>query len=150
MIEQQTVFDDLQLGQALPQLVKHPTPAMLFRFSAVTWNAHRIHYDTAFARSEGHEDVLVQATMHGAFLLQMISAFAGLKGRVLEFEYANRGKASPGDILTIGGSITDLDARKRIALCDLWERKQGGELCASGSARVELPTRRQGPLAPGR
>ena len=27
-----------------------PSRLQLFRFSAVTWNAHRIHYDEAYAR----------------------------------------------------------------------------------------------------
>jgi len=133
-----TFFDDVHLGMVLPELVKKPTSSMLFRFSAVTWNAHRIHYDEPYARHEGHDGVLVQATMHGAFLLQMITRFAGPYGRVLEFSYSNRGKASPGDVLILGGTVTALNAPENSIECDIWECNKNGQTCAIGSARIAL------------
>jgi 3-methylfumaryl-CoA hydratase len=48
-------------------------PRALFRFSALTWNAHRIHYDTAFAQSDGHPGPLVHGPMQATVLLD----FAG-------------------------------------------------------------------------
>lgn len=49
-------------------------PVLLFRFSALTGNAHRIHYDTAYATAvEGYPDLVV----HGPLLaLVMASAAA--------------------------------------------------------------------------
>lgn len=135
----QTHFTDIMVGAALPELIKKPTHSMLFRFSAVTWNAHRIHYDQAYARLEGHDDILVQATMHGAFLLQMVTAFAGPGGRVARFGYSNRGKAYPGDTLTMGGTVTALDPATRTVDCEIWERRQTGDICAIGTAQVVLP-----------
>ena len=47
-------------------------PYALFRFSALTFNAHRIHYDLPYATSEGYPDLLVhgplQALLLGEFL----------------------------------------------------------------------------------
>ena len=41
-----------------------PNPVDLFRFSAATYNSHRIHYDQAYARDvEGYPDLVV----HGPF-----------------------------------------------------------------------------------
>lgn len=141
MTRQQIILGDVAVGTALPELVKKPTSSMLFRFSAVTWNAHRIHYDQPYARLEGHDDILVQATMHGAFLLQMVTSFAGPAGRVLEFSYSNRGKASPGDILTLGGTVTAVHPADGSMECDIWERNQRDQTCAIGAARVCLPTK---------
>ena len=39
-----------------------PDPVLLFRYSAVTFNGHRIHYDQAYARDIEHYDGLV---VHG-------------------------------------------------------------------------------------
>jgi hydroxyacyl-ACP dehydratase HTD2-like protein with hotdog domain len=133
------LFRDLTVGFTLPELVKRPTTTMLFRFSAVTWNAHRIHYDEGYARSEGHPGVLVPATMHGAFLLEMLMAFCGPEGRVLELAYSNRGKATPADFLTLGGRITALDAAGPVVDCEVWERNQDGLTCAAGTAKVQFP-----------
>lgn len=134
-------FEDMTVDMPLPELVKRPTSTMLFRFSAVTWNTHRIHYDEAYARTEGHDGVLVQATMHGAFLLQLARAFAGPAGKVAELSYSNRGKAVPGDVLTLGGKVTALLPDERAVACDIWERRQDQSLCAVGTARIVLPVR---------
>lgn len=142
MTGQTPFFEEITVGMALPELTKTPTSTMLFRFSAVTWNAHRIHYDAAYAQHEGHDGILVQATMHGAFLLQMVKRFAGPNGQVLDFEYSNRGKAVPGDILTLGGRVTDLVAAHATIGCEIWERNQDGGNCAIGAARIRLPQRR--------
>lgn len=46
----------------------------LFRFSAATGNAHRIHYDVEHARSEGLEGVVVHTTLHAMMLWQTLTA----------------------------------------------------------------------------
>lgn len=50
-----------------------PGPVDLFRFSAVTFNAHRIHYDAPYAaREEGYPGLVV----HGPFTAAKLFAFA--------------------------------------------------------------------------
>ena len=50
-----------------------PGPVDLFRFSAVTFNAHRIHYDAHYAQHvEGYPDLVV----HGPFAAVKLMAFA--------------------------------------------------------------------------
>jgi 3-methylfumaryl-CoA hydratase len=50
-----------------------PGPVELFRFSAVTFNAHRIHYDLAYAREvEGYPGLVV----HGPLIAARLFAFA--------------------------------------------------------------------------
>ena len=73
----QLCFEDVKTGTALTPLVKRPTTIQLFRFSAVTWNAHRIHFDKPYAATEGYPDVLVQAHLHGSFLYQAVADWAG-------------------------------------------------------------------------
>lgn len=45
-----------------------PTVSLLFRYSAVTFNAHRIHYDAEFARHEGYAGIVV----HGPLLAMLL------------------------------------------------------------------------------
>lgn len=46
------------------------TPVDLFRFSALTFNAHRIHYDRDYARNtEGHADLVVHAPYTAILLI---------------------------------------------------------------------------------
>ena len=55
-----------------PSLTLDIDEVLLFRFSALTYNAHRIHYDRAFVRQEGYDDLVVhgplQALMMGELL----------------------------------------------------------------------------------
>ncbi|MFD8508877.1 MaoC family dehydratase N-terminal domain-containing protein [Streptomyces sp. NPDC059687] len=49
-----------------------PDPTLLFRFSALTYNAHRIHYDRDYARDvEGYPDLVVHGPLLALSLLEL-------------------------------------------------------------------------------
>lgn len=56
-------------------------PVLLFRFSALTYNAHRIHYDAGYASEEGYPDLVVhgplQALLMGEHLRRSGKSFVG-------------------------------------------------------------------------
>ena len=54
-----------------------PDETPLFRYSAITDNPHRIHYDLAYARSEGYPALVVNGTVPTMFLLEMFRAHVG-------------------------------------------------------------------------
>jgi 3-methylfumaryl-CoA hydratase len=69
------------------ELVRHLEfdPVMLFRFSAATWNSHRIHYDRPFATGqEGYAGLLV----HGPLLTVLLALEAeSVLGELAEVEF---------------------------------------------------------------
>ncbi|WP_148573483.1 MaoC/PaaZ C-terminal domain-containing protein [Nocardioides caldifontis] len=124
------------VGTALPPLEVRPTSISLMRFSAVTWNPHRIHYDESYAATEGYPGVLVHGHLHGAWLLACVRSWASGLGRVEEFSWQNRHYAVPGDLLTITGEVVDVD--DDLVVVDLAETNAEGRLCAPGRAVVRL------------
>jgi len=60
-------------------------PVLLFRFSALTYNAHRIHYDRDYARAEGYPGLLV----HGP-LQALLMAELARPGRPARCDYSYR------------------------------------------------------------
>ena len=50
---------------------------VLFRYSAITDNPHRIHYDLSYARSEGYPALVVNGTVPTMLLLEMFRAHVG-------------------------------------------------------------------------
>ncbi len=55
-----------------------PDPAMLFRYSAITFNAHRIHYDHDYAtKQEGYPGLIVNGGLTGLLLLELFKQAAG-------------------------------------------------------------------------
>lgn len=54
------------------QLPLRPDPTLLFRFSALTANAHRIHYDAPYAMDEeGHPGVVVHGPLLALLMLEL-------------------------------------------------------------------------------
>ena len=54
-----------------------PDAMMLFRYSAITDNPHRIHYDLAYARAEGYPALVVNGTVPTMLLLEMFRDHVG-------------------------------------------------------------------------
>ncbi len=51
----------------------HPDPVLLFRYSAVTFNSHRIHYDQPYAtRVEGYPGLVVHGPLIATLLLDLL------------------------------------------------------------------------------
>jgi hydroxyacyl-ACP dehydratase HTD2-like protein with hotdog domain len=48
-----------------------PTTRTLFQFSALTYNAHRIHYDREYARSEGYPGLLVHGPLQALLMAEL-------------------------------------------------------------------------------
>ena len=136
---QQLYAGDVEVGAAVTELVVSPTPVTLFRFSAVTWNPHRIHYDQAYAATEGYPGVIVHSHLHGSLLARAVMSWAGPKARLREFSWQNRGYAIVGDELRVTGTVTSVNGR--LVECLLREDTQDGTECAPGRAVIELPER---------
>lgn len=68
-----------------------PTKALLFRFSALTFNAHRIHLDEAYTREvEGHPGLLFHGPLSLTLLLRVLSSHLERIGRRIQrIEYRN-------------------------------------------------------------
>jgi len=62
-------FDDGD-WDAVARLV--PSPELLFRYSALTFNTHRIHYDADYVRDvEGYRGIIVHGPLMASLLLQL-------------------------------------------------------------------------------
>ena len=49
-----------------------PDPVLLFRYSAVTYNGHRIHYDRQYTTQvEGYPDVVVHGPLTATLLMEL-------------------------------------------------------------------------------
>ena len=82
-----------------------PDETTLFRYSAITDNPHRIHYDLAYARSEGYPALVVNGTVPTMFLLEMLRAHIG--GEPTGWQSRNLAPILCGTPLTL--TITDAD-----------------------------------------
>ncbi len=134
-------FEDIEVGQEVPQLVKEPTNLQLFMFSAVTWNLHRIHYDADFARDRDKlPNVVTHRGLLGNFLAQMLADWMKENGALKKIEWSVRGSAMPGDKLTCRGKITKKykDGNDNVVACEIWIENQKGDTIVPGSAELVI------------
>lgn len=108
------------------QLVR-PDTTLLFRFSALTFNGHRIHYDQTYAREvEGYPDLVVHGPLTAALLQQ--AALANSNGQLLsQFEFRGVSPLFVDRPFTLEG----VSGEPGMAL---WARGPDGELAMSATA----------------
>jgi 3-methylfumaryl-CoA hydratase len=94
------------------------TPLLLFRFSALTFNGHRIHYDLAYAREvDGYGGLLVHGPLQAALTLNLLAASTGRVPR--RFDYRCVAPLIHGAAFTVsceGGRGRVQDARGIVTL----------------------------------
>lgn len=139
----QRYFEDIEEGGELAPVTRTVSTTQMFLYSAVTRNAHRIHYEEKFAQSEGLPKVLVQGPLQGAQLSAYVTDWMGPAGFLKKFSYSNRGMALPGQPLTLRGKVRRkylLDGKAAVDL-DIWEESADGQTLVPAQATVLLPSR---------
>ncbi|MEV8047281.1 MaoC family dehydratase N-terminal domain-containing protein [Streptomyces griseoluteus] len=97
------------------QLPLRPVPSLLFRFSALTANAHRIHYDAPYAQGvEGYPGLVVQGPLLVLFMLELVRRNEPHRAP-RSVSYRLRRPAFVGELLLAAGSSAGRDAALSIA-----------------------------------
>lgn len=136
----------LRPGDVLAEMHVVPSTVQLFRYSAVTWNTHRIHFDHEYARDEGYPTVLVQSHLHGAFVTTYCTDLAGPDGVLLELDLSVRRYAVPGDHLVIKGTVSQVipSTTDLTVHLDIEEvRVSDGAVCVPATAVLRIPNDRR-------
>jgi 3-methylfumaryl-CoA hydratase len=119
--------------QAAPQDGKwqktiRPDPVLLFRYSALTFNGHRIHYDWPYVtKVEGYPGLVVHGPLTSTLLLELVRAQAPQR-RLVQYTYRGLSPLFDGAPYTVNGR-PEADG----ATVKLWAAGPGGELAMEGT-----------------
>ncbi len=104
-----------------------PDPVLLFRYSALTFNSHRIHYDRDYATGEeGYPGLVVQGPLAATLLVDLLEReLPGVQLRSFRFR-GNRPLLEGADIL--------LQGRREGERAELWALDAGGAPALTASA----------------
>ncbi len=99
-----------------------PDPVLLFRYSAATFNAHRIHYDRDYAiATEGYPDIVVQGPLSATLLLDAAARYRS--DPVATFAFRGRAPLFSGSALSLnifdrpgGLALEAVDADGRLGM----------------------------------
>jgi hydroxyacyl-ACP dehydratase HTD2-like protein with hotdog domain len=132
-------FAAIAQGEALPERAFAPGSAELFLYSAIIWNAHRIHYDAAYVREEeGYPGLLITGPLQGDWLCQAVTDWMGEDGTLERFEFSHRQPAYLGQTLTTGGRVLAKEAATGRVTLALEVRNEAGAVVTPGQAVVRF------------
>lgn len=130
-----------------------PTPALLFRFSALTFNAHAIHLDKQYCREvEGHRNLLVHGPLTLVLMLDVLKIFMAKEHSKEKTNYRHESISS-----IIYRNLAPLYAEEEMKVCvkrkkrgktagsfEVWIEGKGGGFAVKGSVETCI-TPGQGP-----
>lgn len=122
----------------LPELIHTPNSLQLFRYSAVTWNPHRIHYDESYARGEGHPGVLMHSHFRAAMAIRAIVEPLSSDYELIDISYRVRKPVVPGMPLRYVPVQTDQSATG--IQVELNEVLESGDVGLEATARLTRKT----------
>ena len=139
----QVYFEDVNVGDEIPKLVKNCTTQQLVMWAAGSGDMYQIHYDKDFAAANGLPGVIVHGALKNAFLGQMLWEWIGEKGAIKKYNCQYRGMDVPGQDMTCRGVVTAKrqEDGKNLVDLDIWSEKPDGEKTTPGKATVSLPSR---------
>jgi len=108
-----------------------PSPALLFRYSALTYNAHAIHLDPNYCREkEGLKERLMHGSLGITFLLVYLKKYLSSNERVRKVEYRNLRKIYCGQKINCYASRLDSGDGGKYRI---WIEGQDGDMLLRGT-----------------
>jgi len=143
MQREQRSWDDVEIGDELPQLSLDITVKRLFLQASGAQDWYPVHFDPAFARKAGHEDVFMNTGFVQAALVRLITDWVGDAGFLKRLAFEMRRQHRPGDTMVCRGRVTAKEERDGQACVDLevWAENEREGIATPGTATVILPKR---------
>src|SRR6266511_3281194 len=139
-------FEDVEVGQEMPALVKGPIQQIqLTRYAGASGDFNPIHQDDAFAKAAGMGGVFAHGMLSMGFAAQSVTNWLGV-GTVRKIGVRFAGLVRLGDVVTCRGRVIAIRPPKdgegpALVDLELWAENQKGEQVISGKAMAALPSR---------
>jgi acyl dehydratase len=136
-------FEDVQVGDAIPTLVKGPvTHLQLVRYAGASGDFNPLHTDPKIGEAFGIGGIIAHGMLIMGFVGQMLSDYVGPTA-LRKFGVRFKGMTRIGDEITCTGTITEkyeADGEARIA-GKLQAADQNGDVKVTGTFVAALPHR---------
>ncbi len=107
-----------------------PDPVLLFRYSALTFNGHRIHYDHPYVTQvEGYPGLVVHGPLQATLMLDLVRRQKP-DAKVAQFSFRALSPVFADRAVTVGGRPSGSNVA-------LWVADDAGQLAMDGNAVLE-------------
>lgn len=154
MATKQIYWEDVEVGTELPNLPKVADSLMLVKWAGASGDFNPLHYEDAFARTQGTDGIIVHGLLKHAWLIQLVTGWMGDDGFMKKFSCQYRGIDLPRKMKTMNepldgetwqckGKIVNkyIDGDDHCVDLEIGVENGSGQVTTPGTATVILPTR---------
>jgi len=150
----QLYWEDIEVDSEVTPLAKVATTIMLVKWAGASGDFNPLHYDNAFADSQGVGSPIVHGALKRQWLIQLMTDWMGEEGTLKKFSCRYRAMDYPrnmksltepeeGETWYCKGKVTKkyVEDSQHYVDCNIWLENGKGEVTTPGSATVVLPSR---------
>ena len=137
-------FQEVNVGQEIPPLQRRITLPAMIAYAGSTWDFHRYHYDSDFAKALGHPAPFVDAQMLGALLAKQVMDWAGPDAFLRRLSFRRKAMVYPEERIICLATVTETKVEGGFNLAVLSLKmvtEDGREVVSPASAVVDIPSR---------
>lgn len=137
----QVYWEDVEVGQEIPTLVKHPTHIQMLMWGGAVDDYNPMHADSQIATRAGYPEPIVFGPLIWSFLAQMITSWIGVEGWLKKITVRHNTPAFAGKDVICKGKVTSkyLKNGEHCLELEIQADYEGVERGTVGSAIVTLP-----------
>lgn len=141
---EQIYFEDVNVGDAMPELVKGPLQKLQFvMYAGASGDFNPLHNDDEFAMAVGMKNGVIS---HGMLVMgvvgQAVTAWIPQK-YLKKFGVRFAGMTQKNSTITVSGTVTDkrVEDGDNIISCDMIATDQNGDVKITGNFIAALPSK---------
>jgi acyl dehydratase len=138
-------YDDVNVGDAIPELKKEPiTDVQLVKYAGASGDFNPIHTVHHYAEKAGLGGVIAHGMLSMGFAGQHLTRWIGEAGALKRLKVRFAAMTRPGDVIILKGKITGKRqaGEEHLVECEVWAEKSDGTKTITGDATVALPERK--------
>jgi len=143
MAEKKIFFEDVNVGDNMPEFVTEPLSELQFvKYAGASGDFNPLHTVHAFGEMVGYGGVIGHGMLSMALTGRGLTDWLGHKA-IKKFGVNFRAVTLPKDVLTVKGTVTnkyEKEGRKCIDI-DVLTENQRGEKVVMGNATADLPSK---------
>lgn len=134
-------FSDVQVGDAIPALVKSPVERVqLVRYAGASGDFNPLHTDPSVGEAIGTGGIIAHGMLIMGFVGQLLSDYVGPQA-LRKFGVRFKGMTHIGDVITCSGQITEkyVDNGQGFIAGKVQAKDQNGDVKILGTFTAALP-----------
>lgn len=138
-------FEDVKIGDAMPELSKGPIMKLQHvLYAGASGDFNPLHTDDDFAKAVGMKDgVIAHGMLIMGFVGQAVTNWVPKK-YLRKFGVRFAGMTKPGNTITITGTVKDKKQEngQNLIICEVLAQDESGDVKVTGSFTAALPSQK--------